>query len=175
MKPIDRLSDAELTQALRRAVRALPDVPASLEAAAIGLMPAVSMSAVLAAGARAAAAQIRAVLSFDSWAAPAPAQGMRSLRSPTRHLLFNAEGRDIDLRISPQGETFSLAGQVLGPDDAGRVELLAQGAGPARSAELDALGEFRVDGLPAGCYVLTLELGADRIELPAFEVGACPS
>lgn len=169
----DRLNDDELAQALRRSLRELPDAPPALQHAAIGLWPA---TAPLAASAGALVRRVVAVLSFDSWGASGLAQGMRSLRSPTRHLLFSAEGRDIDLRIAPEHEAFVLAGQVLGPDDHGRVVLRGPDsqAGAERSVALDALGEFRLEGLPVGRYQLALALGDEEIVLPVIEVGDCP-
>lgn len=182
MTSFDRLSDDELSQQLQRAVASLPDAPAALQRAAIGLWPAESLSPLArwqAAG-QALLTQVAAVLSFDSWVGPMLAHGMRSLRAPTRHLLFSAQGRDIDLRISPDGDLYALSGQVLGPDDTGAVQLQRQAVpidlepGEGRVAHhttLDALGEFRLDGLARGTYVLTLRLGTDEIALPAFALG----
>jgi hypothetical protein len=117
-------------------------------------------------------AHIAAVLTFDSWAASALAAGMRSVRSPTRHLLFSAQGRDIDLRISPVGALYTLRGQILGPDDSGSVELALQGDDAApTSVVLDALGEFRIEGLQPGTYAMALQLGGQRIVLPPVDVG----
>jgi hypothetical protein len=175
MKTTHHLSDAEFSQEMRRALRSLPDAPLHLQQAATALWPAAStrVSAQLLSTAQAALSHIAAVLSFDSWAAPALAQGMRSLRSPTRHLLFSAQGRDIDLRISPAAEVFVLAGQILGPDEVGTVQLVAQGKDEvARAMPLDAMGEFRIEGLAAGTYALSLQMGADTIVLPPLEVGA---
>ena len=169
MKPLATLTDDEFSQLVGRAVRELPDAPLALQQAAIGLWPAAGPGAVLSALAKAVVAQIQAVLTFDSWTAPAVAAGMRSLRSPTRHLLFSAQGRDIDLRIVPEAGGFSLAGQILGPDESGSVQL--EGGGTPRSAVLDGLGEFRIEGIHRGTYVLTLQLGGDSIVLPSVEVG----
>ena len=88
-------------------------------------------------------------------------------------------GRDIDLRISPAADQFALTGQILGPDESGQVELATQtGDGielaDARVAALDALGEFRLDGVRGGTYRLTLRLGGDEIVLPPIEVGGRP-
>ena len=99
--------------------------------------------------------------------------------------LFSAEGRDVDLRVIPNAASYSIAGQVLGPDDAGSIELVAElGAdlaadlaaerahsGTALTAQLDALGEFRIDSVPPGRYVMTLRLAAGDIVLPAVNVG----
>jgi hypothetical protein len=193
MKPFETLTDDELHHQLQRAVQALPDAPLHLQRAAIGLWPAapagaasgVASGAVLGvvAAARTALAQIAAVLSFDSWAVPAVAVGMRSLRSPTRHLLFSAQGRDIDLRISPSpvgsseaSNAFVMAGQVLGPDESGSVQLTALQAGATGARQtlltaLDEMGEFRIEGLAPGSYALTLQVGDDAIVLPPLQVG----
>ena len=172
------LSDEAFTAQMRRAVRDLPDAPPALLQAARGLWPTSPLAqpgaiAQAADVARAALRLVQAVLSFDSWSTVAVAQGMRSLRSPTRHLLFSAEGRDVDLRISPAAEFFALTGQILGPDESGDIELLSldrPDATPTQVA-LDDMGEFRLDGLAAGHYRLTLNLGGDRVELPAIQVG----
>jgi hypothetical protein len=179
MKPIHTLNDDELVQQLHRAVLALPDAPLSMQRAAIALWPSsvAQAGASLGAMAQGVLTHIAAALSFDSWAAPEVGLGMRSLRSPTRHLLFSAQGRDIDLRISPAGGAalgpFAMAGQVLGPDDVGVVELAPEDGhgGTVRRTALDAMGEFRIDGLAAGRYSLTLQMGSDAIVLPPLDVG----
>lgn len=171
MKPVEQLTDDEFAQRVHRAVRALPDAPAAWQRAAIDLWPASPgrVSEVV----RALGAVISAVLTFDSWATPGLAQGMRSLRSPTRHLLYSAEGRDIDLRITPADEAFAVSGQILGPDETGRVELTAIGDPVAGglSGRFDAMGEFRIDAVPAGRYMLTLHLGERPIVVQSLDVG----
>jgi hypothetical protein len=115
-----------------------------------------------------------ASLSFDSWAVGTLAPGMRAVPSQTRHLLFTAMGRDIDVRIAPTAGHFQVTGQILGPDESGVVELAgASGDSSATShaAALDAMGEFRIEGVQQGAYVLTLRLGADEIALPPIDVG----
>lgn len=171
MKPVEQLTDDEFAQMVHRAVRALPDAPAAWQRAAVDLWPAGAggLSGVV----RALGAVISAVLTFDSWATPGLAQGMRSLRSPTRHLLYSAEGRDIDLRITPADEAFAVSGQILGPDETGRVELAALGAGASagHSGQVDAMGGFHIDAVPAGRYMLTLHLGERPIVVQALDVG----
>jgi hypothetical protein len=170
VKPVDSLSEDEFAELVRRAV-ALPDAPRSALRAAIELRPAPLQGA-----ARAVMKRVAAALSFDSWA-PAPlALGVRAVPSDTRHLLFSAMGRDIDVRITPAADHFALAGQILGPDESGTVELVSQSesdieARSALVATLDALGEFRLDGVSRGTYLLTLRLGSDEIVLPPIEVG----
>jgi hypothetical protein len=169
MKPIDQLTDEELALLAQRAA-ALPDAPPALLAAANALMPEPPPRAALPGVARAATRLLAAALRFDSWAGAPLAFGMRALPADTRHLLFSAMGRDIDLRITPAEERFALAGQILGPDESGRVEL--SGAGVAkRVAAIDDLGEFRLDGIDRGTYLLTLRMGNDEIALPPIEVG----
>lgn len=167
MKRLQSLPDEEFEHLLRQAV-ALPEAPPALLHRALRLWQSGSQGAATQSLLR----RIAAVLSFDSWAMPAAAAGVRSGAGPTRHLLYSAQGRDIDLRITQQGAGFSLAGQVLGPDEAGQVELAPAAGGAARSVLLDALGEFRIEGIVAGDYVLTLRLGEDEILLPAVWVGA---
>lgn len=177
MKPIASLNDSEFAQLLQRAV-ALPDVPPRLARDAIELWSTAqpkTLKTVAAAGLR----LVTAALSFDSWARPPLAMGMRSVASDTRHLLFSAQGRDIDLRISPVSNQFALSGQILGPDEAGMIELSTQSpdghaASGARVVPIDALGEFRLDGVPGGTYRMTLRMGGDEIVLPPIEVGTRP-
>lgn len=173
MKPIDRLSDAELTD-LAAAASRLPDAPGIWVDAAVGLWKTTARAAKVGAE-PSLLTRIMAALSFDSWATPQLAFGMRSVASDSRHLLYSAEGRDVDVRVTQAGERFAMAGQILGPDEAGEVELAGPGAN--RSAEgrwitqLDDLGEFRLEGLDRGTYQLTLRLGQDEIVLPPITIG----
>lgn len=170
MSPLDPPSDDEFEQRLRQAI-ALPEVPPALTHAAVGLWASRPGSKL-----QTALRSIGAVLRLDSWAASPTALGLRAGRSTTRQLLYTADGRDIDLRISPCGEAFALTGQVLGPYDSGDVELYPCGAeaaasGARRHAELDELGEFRIEPLSSGRYELRLRFSDARIVLPPFEVG----
>ncbi len=171
MTPLNTLTDDALGAELQRALHELPDAPLALQRAATALWLAPPPR--LADVAQAALRLVSAVLRFDSWGTAAVAQGMRSLRSPTRHLLFSAEGRDVDLRIAPAAKGYALAGQILGPDEGGAVELtpLDAGGGSTRWVAIDALGEFRIDALAAGLYALTLKVGAEQIVLPPLQVG----
>jgi hypothetical protein len=177
MKPVETLSDDEFAHLVQRAV-GLPDAPPSLVRAAIDTWPG-TRSATLHSVAAAALRLVSAVLQFDSWAQPAVALGMRAASSDTRHLLFSAMGRDVDLRISPVADGFALTGQILGPDESGVVELAPDSgehadAPDARIVSLDELGEFRLDGVQGGTYRLTLRVGGDEIVLPAVVVGERP-
>ncbi|MEO8133162.1 MAG: carboxypeptidase-like regulatory domain-containing protein [Betaproteobacteria bacterium] len=172
MKPIDELSDEEFSLLVRRAA-ALPDAPAAWLRAAIDQWPAPPSR--LEAAAKAAFKRVAAALSFDSWSPGELASGMRAVPSNTRHLLFSALGRDIDVRIAPTAVHSALTGQILGPDESGLVELASAtdggGSADARVVTLDALGEFRIEGIPDGTYVLTVRFAEDEIVLPPIDVG----
>ncbi len=175
MKTLSSLSDAELTD-LAHEARRLEDAPQGWVDAAVSLWKVAP---------RAAPAtpklwtRIAAALSFDSWATPQLALGMRSTAVDNRHLLYSAEGRDIDLRITHGVDRFSLTGQVLGPDESGEVLLSRQsdaaGSSLLMSAQLDSLGEFRLDGVNQGTYQLTLRMGVEEIVLPTIVIGRVPS
>lgn len=168
MTPDDHLTDDELACQVPRAA-AMADAPFALIRAAEDLGPRGGLAG-------AATRLLAAALRFDSWAGAPLAFGMRALPADTRHLLFSAMGRDIDLRITPTEPHFALAGQILGPDESGRVELTPQaGQGEGRRiAAIDELGEFRLDAVQRGTYRVTLRMGGDEIVLPPIDVGACP-
>ena len=167
MDPTDP-SNPEFARRMRDAF-ALRDAPAAWVRAAEGLWPEHGI------GLAGVARRLLASLRFDS-AMGAPAlSGVRGSASPARHLLFSAEGRDIDLRISPSGERFAVHGQVLGPDDSGAVALAPeQAAATVYETPLDALGEFHLADVAPGRYQLSLLLAGHEILLPPFEVGASP-
>src|SRR6476659_2476457 len=105
MKPISQLSDEELLQQALRASR-LPDAPPALIRAAIDrfdIAPAAqgAQPTPLADALRKVVRRIEAALTFDSWAVAPAAFGMRALPAATRHLRYSAQGRDIDVRITP--------------------------------------------------------------------------
>lgn len=177
MKPVHELDDPEFEELVRRAA-AMPDAPPAWVRAAVDRWQVATRAPIQEAiqeAAKAVAQRITAVLSFDSWGAPV-AHGMRSVPSESRHLLFSAMGRDIDIRVAPDRGQFAVSGQVLGPDESGEVKLVARSADAAvqsasRVAVLDELGEFRLDGIARGTYLMTVRVGADEIELPPIEVG----
>ena len=175
MNPLVNLTDEAFGAQVGRAVRELRDAPEALQRQALAAFAQRVPSAAERFHAAAAAIRerIAAVLSTDSWGSTGLAHGMRSLRGETRHLLYSAGGRDIDLRISPAAEAYSLAGQILGPDEAGVIELSIHGDAvqSAHVTDLDAFGEFRIHGLRRGNYRMVLRLGQTEVELPAVDVG----
>ena len=173
MKSIDRLTDAELTNLAAQASQ-LPDAPEGWVDAAIALWK-VAPRVALKPQAPKLWTRVAAALSFDSWATPQLALGVRSMAMDNRHLLYSAKGRDIDVRVTLGADRFALTGQILGPDESGEVLLASQGnhhgAPLLRTTQLDALGEFRLDGVDKGTYQLTLRMGPDEIVLPPIHIG----
>lgn len=125
--------------------------------------------------------RLLAALSFDSARAPL-AFGVRTGeismqgRAAERQMLFNAGALDIDLRLAPEGGTppderalWVVTGQVLGAEGGRRVEL--RGPGGAPTAVINDQGEFALPPIPAGHYVLTLQLADLDIEIPDLAIG----
>ena len=113
--------------------------------------------------------RIVAALSFDS-RGMSPALGMRSGQTATRQLLYSAGENDLDLRVTPSGETWIISGQVLGQCTGGEVEL--GGAHHAAQTELNELCEFTLAPVPTGRYTLRLRLTGMEIEVPEIELRA---
>jgi hypothetical protein len=166
MKPID-LSDESLIQALRTE-SAQFDAPEHVIQRAFTIWkPKATEKPSL-------AHHILATLKFDSFTESPISLGVRSVSSSNRQILFSAEGRDIDVRVSSLSKrgsmVFSVSGQILGPDDSGSVSLESD----ARqwSADLNELSEFQFEEVPAGKYEMTVSLGDTVIVLPKIDVGS---
>lgn len=116
-------------------------------------------------------ALLTALLRFDS-ARSAPAFGLRSAAAAERQLLFSAGPYDVDLRVVPAGERWSVSGQLLGdPGSAhGHAEML--GHADAAHAELNAQSEFALRPLLPGRYTLTIRIADQAIVLPDVELSA---
>jgi hypothetical protein len=102
-----------------------------------------------------------AMLRFDSFR-QALAPGMRADAASQRQLLYTADGCDIDLRVSTDGDLRRINGQILGSDAPGAVIVRRAGAVVAE-APLNPLSEFSLPPLPAGTYALTVRL--DTLEV----------
>lgn len=115
-----------------------------------------------------------AALTFDS-SSLTPAFGVRSGQAaPARQLLFCAGGMDIDLRLAPGSDGWTVSGQVLGPCTKGRVEMSGttqESAMPAAS-ELNELCEFILPPMPPGNYTLRLHLNDLEVEIPELHLNA---
>lgn len=160
----DDAADDKL-EALLRASRGLEAPPATVLQRAIDLWP-TAVPATPAGALR----RLLATLSFDSGRAAPLAYGMRGSATGPRQILFSAEGHDIDLRVAAAGAGWSLHGQVLGPDARGRARAFGDDGVERAAAELDELGEFRLEWPAAGRCILRLELVDRLIELPAFDI-----
>ena len=115
--------------------------------------------------------RIVAALTFDSSTNMAPAFGVRSGQATSRQLLYSAEQKDIDLRISSQDDQWIVAGQLLGQDCVGgRVEI--EGESGLAVAALNELCEFTLPPLPPGRYTLRLLLQDAEVEIPQLELRA---
>lgn len=174
------LDDDALGDALRGALK-LSDAPAPLVAAAVSLWPtqaATAPTGAVAGAVQQAVRKVRAVLTFDSWTTTPAALGLRSagLSRQTRHLMFSADGRDIDLRIVSAANSYVLAGQILGPEERGSVEIsvdtsIDRDGPPPRSVDLDDMGSFELESVRAGTYWMTLHFASETVELPPLPVG----
>lgn len=170
MKPITKLSDDEWLALVKQAV-AMPEVPPHLVQEAVALW---SKRRPTPRGLPQLQRRM-AVLSFDSWAGVPVATGMRAMPSEVRQMFFSAERFDIDLRITPGADGFTLSGQLFGTGSEREVELVldSQRGGKAmqRGVTFDASSGFRIDQLSGGIYVVVVRLGEHEIVLPSIEVG----
>jgi anti-sigma factor RsiW len=114
-----------------------------------------------------------ATLTFDS-SSLRPAFGVRSGQAaPARQLLFSAGDLDVDLRLAPGGEGWTVSGQVLGPCEGGEVELIDAEGSTAARATLNELCEFTLlPPTPDGTYTLRLRLDGAEVEIPGLSLSA---
>lgn len=114
--------------------------------------------------------RIVASLSFDSLA-PGLAYGVRSGGAAApRQLIFSAGDVDVDLRLAPSAEGWTVTGQILGECAGGWAELSGAGVEGGPRAELNTLCEFALPAVPAGSYTLRLGLGDTLVEVPALDL-----
>ena len=64
---------------------------------------------------------------------------------------------------------WTVAGQVLGPDQSGQVTL--HGASSTLQDELNELSEFKLSPVSPGTYTLIVQLLSVEIEISGLEVG----
>jgi hypothetical protein len=83
-------------------------------------------------------------------------------------MLFSAGELDVELRVSPHGDSFEIAGQVLGPCAGGLVEL--RGPGNAVEASLNELCEFALPPVPSGTYTFALRLDDADVEVDGLQL-----
>lgn len=111
---------------------------------------------------RVASPALRARLRFDSASAPRPT-GLRSATAEERQIVFDADPFVIDLRLARSGGGWLVAGQVLGPETSGAVELT--GPEVLVRSPLSDMCEFALPPVPAGSYTLTLRLDGSETVL----------
>lgn len=113
--------------------------------------------------------RIVAALIFDSSANLTPAFGVRASQSTARQLLYSAEERDIDIRVTAEADKWIVAGQLLGGDcTEGRIEISGQSA--SAMVALNEMCEFSFPPLPSGNYSLRLRLPETELEISSFEL-----
>ena len=114
-----------------------------------------------------------AALTFDS-SSLTPAFGVRSGQAaPARQLLFSAGDHDVDLRLAPGSEGWTVSGQVLGTCHGGEVELVSADGSLVARAALNELCEFTLlPPTPDGTYALRLRLDDAEIEIPELSLTA---
>ena len=114
------------------------------------------------------ATRILAALSFDSLTAE-PAFGTRSASTEVRQLIFTAAGNDIDLHISPAGNSWIIAGQLLS-ESCEDGEVAIEGENVSLSTRLNESCEFKLPAVPSGDYTLRLRFSDIEVEVPRIEL-----
>jgi anti-sigma factor RsiW len=113
-----------------------------------------------------------AALTFDS-SSLRPAFGVRSGQAaPARQLLFSAGDFDVDLRLAPGGDGWTVSGQVLGPCRGGEIEVVTGDGRTAARATLSEFCEFTLPPQPEGAYALRLRLEETEIEIHELSLRA---
>jgi hypothetical protein len=97
--------------------------------------------------------------------------GERSAAESTgRQLFFEAGDNGVDIRVSKSGKQIRLRGQILGPGfDSGRVAISSNRF--KKAYQLNELGEFETDDIPAGKYSMTFSSSEKEIDVPYIELG----
>ena len=143
----------------------IPDAPLSVITRAVRLFRSIPMLAPTLSGSR----RVQAVLHFDS-VGLTPAFGVRSGKPGARQLLFSTGVDEIDVRIEPAGQTWTVSGQVLGEFATSGSALLQGPAGTSETA-LNELSEFVLPPVQAGTYKLILKLTNIEVEIDEIRIG----
>jgi hypothetical protein len=113
---------------------------------------------------------VLAILRFDS-SGLAPVFGVRSGLMGTRQLLFSASPDEIDLRIEPADQDWTISGQILGRSSPGGKVILEGKSSGVREVPLNEQSEFVITPVEAGVYRLILELDKTEIEIEEIRIG----
>jgi len=99
--------------------------------------------------------------------------GARAVAVEPRRLLYRVEGTEIDLEIGPSRITgrLRMLGQITA-EGTGLAGAWVSSDGPSGrlEADVDALGQFSLDGLAAGLHRLEIGLVHELIEIPAVSL-----
>lgn len=114
--------------------------------------------------------RLAALLTFDSGHMPL-AWGVRSTAASSRQLLFSAGEYELDVRLHPEADEWRIAGQVLGPEVSGYLELHTA-SGEIVGAQLNSVGEFTFPPLASGRYSLTAHIPKYDLEISDLVLGA---
>jgi anti-sigma factor RsiW len=111
-------------------------------------------------------------LRFDS-ARMKPAFGMRATASNgPRQLVFDAGVFEIELRATQVSTGWGVSGQVLGPTDATSGHVQIVGTKTIARARLSEFLEFNLTPVPAGTYLLEVQVGTDtHLAVNSLELG----
>lgn len=112
--------------------------------------------------------RVLAALNFDSFTL-APQFGLRSSLQSERQLIFSAGDNELQLQISPAGEEWTVAGQILGPCSGGQVEM--RGTDFTVQTDLNALCEFALPPVSSGSYTLTLQMAEVELYISDLRLG----
>ena len=83
---------------------------------------------------------------------------------------FHAGVDEIDLRIEPAGQVWTVSGQVLGGSAANGRAIL-QGTSGISQTVLNELSEFTLPPVQAGTYKLILSLANVDVEIEEIRIG----
>jgi hypothetical protein len=110
-----------------------------------------------------------ASLVCDTRLQPRPV-GARAVGTEPRRLLYRVEETEIDLEIGPSQITgrLRMLGQVTAEaTDLARAWVVSDGPSGRLEADVDAMGQFSLDGLAEGVHRLEIGLPTELIEIPA--------
>lgn len=161
MRNSSRPDEAEIVRRLTES-RALQEAPEALLAEAIALWDQRPRQ-------RVAPRLLAAILTFDTLA---PNLALPSTRAheEARHLLYSIEGRDVDLRIRRSSALatggWAIVGQVLGPEQAGRISVRCEAFEAQVPWTLN--GEFHLEPVPAGECTISLDTDEWQAVLPTL-------
>jgi hypothetical protein len=90
-----------------------------------------------------------------------------------RRLMYQAGGTEIDLEVGQSQITgrLRMLGQVTASEaDLAQAWVITEGPSGRLETEVDALGQFSLDGLVSGIHRLEIDLTYELIEIPAFRL-----